>query len=40
TPPLAETGSSAPVGPIAGGAAAVIALGAAALYGTRRARRS
>ncbi len=41
TPPLAETGSSAPVGPIAAGAAAVIALGAAALYGTRRrARRS
>ncbi|MEV7074725.1 hypothetical protein [Streptomyces sp. NPDC093990] len=40
TPPLAETGSSAPVGAIAGGAAAVIALGAAALYGTRRARRS
>lgn len=40
TPPLAETGSSAPVGPIAGGAAAVIALGAAALYATRRTRRS
>ncbi|WP_118083028.1 hypothetical protein [Streptomyces sp. CC0208] len=40
TPPLAETGSSAPVGLIAGGAATVIALGAAALYGTRRARRS
>ncbi|MFE2219222.1 hypothetical protein ACFW93_45930 [Streptomyces canus] len=40
TPPLAETGSSAPVGLIAGGAAAVIALGAAALYGTRRTRRS
>ncbi|MER5445415.1 hypothetical protein ABT052_33145 [Streptomyces sp. NPDC002766] len=40
TPPLAETGSSAPVGPIAGGAAAVIALGAGALYMTRRTRRS
>ncbi|WP_020134625.1 hypothetical protein [Streptomyces sp. 351MFTsu5.1] len=39
-PPLAETGSSAPVGPIAGGAAAVIALGAAALYAARRTRRS
>lgn len=40
TPPLAETGSSAPVGPIAGGAAAVIALGAAALFAARRTRRS
>lgn len=40
TPPLAETGSSAPVGLIAGGAAAVIALGAGALYTARRTRRS
>ncbi|MET7479960.1 hypothetical protein ABZT17_37140 [Streptomyces sp. NPDC005648] len=40
TPPLAETGSSAPVGLIAGTAAAVIALGGAALYTTRRTRRS
>ncbi|ALV36024.1 hypothetical protein [Streptomyces sp. CdTB01] len=40
TPPLAETGSNAPVGAIAGGAAVVIALGAGALYMTRRTRRS
>ncbi|MFF4055345.1 LAETG motif-containing sortase-dependent surface protein [Streptomyces sp. NPDC001668] len=40
TPPLAETGSSAPVGPIAGGAALVIALGAGALFAARRTRRS
>ncbi|MFF5494310.1 hypothetical protein [Streptomyces aquilus] len=40
TPPLAETGSSAPVGLIAGGAALVIALGAGAMYTTRRTRRS
>ncbi|MEU5313269.1 hypothetical protein [Streptomyces sp. NPDC021562] len=40
TPPLAETGSSAPVGLIAGTATAVIALGGAAMYMTRRARRS
>jgi hypothetical protein len=39
-PPLAETGSSAPVGLIAGAAALVIALGAAAVYATRRTRRS
>ncbi|MGW2235380.1 hypothetical protein [Streptomyces sp. NPDC001759] len=40
TPPLAETGSNAPVGAIAGGAAVVIAVGAGALYATRRTRRS
>ncbi|MEU3341772.1 hypothetical protein [Streptomyces sp. NPDC006668] len=40
TPPLAETGSSAPVGLIAGSGALVIALGAGAVYATRRARRS
>lgn len=40
TPPLAETGSSAPAGLIAGGAVAVIAAGAGALYMTRRTRRS
>ncbi|MER7834546.1 hypothetical protein ABTY98_01190 [Streptomyces sp. NPDC096040] len=40
TPPLAETGSNAPVGLIAGGAGVVIALGAGALYMTRRTRRS
>ncbi|MFI1568622.1 LAETG motif-containing sortase-dependent surface protein [Streptomyces sp. NPDC020490] len=39
-PPLAETGSSAPVGAIAGGAAVVVALGAGALVMSRRARRS
>jgi len=39
-PPLAETGSNAPVGAIAGGAAAVVALGAGALYMGRRTRRS
>ncbi|MGW3291262.1 hypothetical protein ACWDR3_42210 [Streptomyces sp. NPDC001002] len=39
-PPLAETGSSAPVGAIAGGAAAVVAIGAGALYMGRRTRRS
>ncbi|MEU6352663.1 LAETG motif-containing sortase-dependent surface protein [Streptomyces sp. NPDC047072] len=38
TPPLAETGSSAPVGLIAGGAALVIALGAGAVFATRRGR--
>ncbi|WP_343243797.1 hypothetical protein [Streptomyces sp. SID13726] len=40
TPPLAETGSSAPVGLISGGAALVIALGAGAVYATRRGRHS
>ncbi|MER6423842.1 LAETG motif-containing sortase-dependent surface protein [Streptomyces sp. NPDC001137] len=40
TPPLAETGSSTPVGPIVGGAALVIAVGAAAVFATRRTRRS
>lgn len=40
TPPLAETGSSAPVGPIVGGAALVLAVGAGVLFATRRARRS
>ena len=40
TPPLAETGAGAPVGPIAGGAALVIALGAGAVYAAARARRS
>jgi LPXTG-motif cell wall-anchored protein len=39
-PPLAETGASAPVGTIAGGAALVVALGAGAVYASRRARRS
>ncbi|MET7486450.1 hypothetical protein [Streptomyces sp. NPDC005538] len=38
--PLAETGSSAPVGLIAGGAALVIALGAGGVYAAGRARRS
>jgi hypothetical protein len=38
--PLAETGSSAPVGLIAGGAALVIALGAGGVYASGRARRS
>ncbi|MFF4588645.1 hypothetical protein [Streptomyces sp. NPDC001388] len=40
TPPLAETGSSAPVGLIAGGAALAVAIGAAAVYATTRTRRS
>ncbi|MDQ0937034.1 hypothetical protein [Streptomyces turgidiscabies] len=40
TPPLAETGAGAPVGAIAGAAAAVVALGAGALFLARRARRS
>ncbi|WP_371663619.1 hypothetical protein [Streptomyces sp. NBC_00280] len=40
TPPLAETGAGAPVGTIAGVAAAVVALGAGALFLSRRARRS
>lgn len=39
-PPLAETGASAPVGTIAGGAALVVALGTGAVYASRRARRS
>jgi hypothetical protein len=38
--PLAETGSNAPVGFIAGGAALVIALGGGAVYMASRARRS
>lgn len=38
--PLAETGSNAPVGLIAGGAALVIALGAGGVYAAGRARRS
>ncbi|MEV0483502.1 hypothetical protein AB0I69_23230 [Streptomyces sp. NPDC050508] len=38
--PLAETGSNAPVGLIAGGAALVIALGGGAVYMAGRARRS
>lgn len=37
--PLAETGSSAPAGLIAGGAALVIALGAGTIYATGRTRR-
>ncbi|WP_279576800.1 LAETG motif-containing sortase-dependent surface protein [Streptomyces sp. GC420] len=38
---MAETGSSAPVGMIAGGAALVVALGAGAVYAAgRRTRRS
>ncbi len=40
TPPLAETGSSAPVGLIAGGAAVVLAVGAGAVFTAGRARRS
>ncbi len=40
TPPLAETGAGAPVGAIAGAAAAVVALGAGALFLARRSRRS
>ncbi len=39
-PPLAETGASAPVGTLAGGAALVVALGAGAVFASRRARRS
>jgi hypothetical protein len=39
-PPLAETGAGAPVGTIAGAAAVVVALGAGALFLSRRARRS
>ncbi|MFJ5306572.1 hypothetical protein [Streptomyces sp. NPDC088350] len=38
--PLAETGSNAPVGLIAGGAALVVALGAGAMFAAGRARRS
>jgi hypothetical protein len=38
--PLAETGSNAPVGLLAGGAALVIALGGGALFAASRARRS
>jgi len=38
--PLAETGSNAPVGLIAGGAALVIALGGGAVYMASRSRRS
>ncbi|MFB7495795.1 hypothetical protein ACFC09_14005 [Streptomyces sp. NPDC056161] len=41
SPPLAETGSSAPVGPIAGAAAVVIVLGAGVAFAAaRRSRRS
>lgn len=40
TPPLAETGASGPLGPIAGGAAVVIVAGAGAVVMSRRARRS
>ncbi|WP_340377628.1 hypothetical protein U5640_22830 [Streptomyces sp. SS7] len=40
TPPLAETGSSAPVGLIAGGAALAVVIGAGAVYATTRTRRS
>ncbi|WP_416978200.1 hypothetical protein [Streptomyces sp. T028] len=40
TPPLAETGSSAPVGLIAGGAALAVAIGAGAVYTTTRTRRT
>ncbi|MCX4235957.1 hypothetical protein [Streptomyces ortus] len=40
TRPLAETGAGTPVGPIAGGAAVVIVLGAGAVYAASRARRS
>jgi hypothetical protein len=40
TPPLAETGSSTPVGPVVGAAALVVAVGAGALFATRRTRRS
>ncbi|HEY8986586.1 MAG TPA: LAETG motif-containing sortase-dependent surface protein [Streptomyces sp.] len=39
TPPLAETGSSTPVGPIAGGAAAVVAIGAGAMFFANRSRK-
>ncbi|MGW3818676.1 hypothetical protein [Streptomyces sp. NPDC005046] len=39
-PPLAETGASAPVGPIAAGAALVIVAGAGAVVISRRTRRS
>ncbi|QNP74611.1 LPXTG cell wall anchor domain-containing protein [Streptomyces roseirectus] len=39
TPPLAETGASTPVGPIAGGAAAVVAIGAGALYFANRRKK-
>ncbi|MFJ4690088.1 hypothetical protein [Streptomyces sp. NPDC088766] len=40
TQPLAETGSSAPVGLIAGGAALAVAIGAGTIYATTRTRRS
>ncbi|MHC5905225.1 LAETG motif-containing sortase-dependent surface protein [Streptomyces sp. S6] len=39
TPPLAETGSSTPVGPIAGGAAVVVAVGAGAMFFANRSRK-
>ncbi|MEX3099345.1 LAETG motif-containing sortase-dependent surface protein [Streptomyces sp. ST1015] len=39
TPPLAETGSSTPVGPIAGGAAAVVVIGAGAVFFANRSRK-
>ncbi|MET8982495.1 hypothetical protein ABZX85_43640 [Streptomyces sp. NPDC004539] len=39
TPPLAETGASTPVGPIAGGAAAVVAIGAGAMFFANRSRK-
>ncbi|WP_416968847.1 hypothetical protein [Streptomyces sp. 4F14] len=39
TPPLAETGASTPVGPIAGAAAAVVMIGAGAVFLANRSRK-
>ncbi|GAQ58226.1 LAETG motif-containing sortase-dependent surface protein [Streptomyces acidiscabies] len=39
TPPLAETGASTPVGPIAGGAAAVVVIGAGAVFFANRSKK-
>nr|WP_275657960.1 LAETG motif-containing sortase-dependent surface protein [Streptomyces sp. ST1020] len=36
---MAETGSSTPVGPIAGGAAAVVVIGAGAVFFANRSRK-